>query len=197
MDIAKAFEILSKGKIISSNSSEYTELAHMLLTESFFNELSELLNQIGYRLIGENGYFYIAKRGKLNAKEQQEFINRHQESILYIAFLRYIYPRVDRGSIISLTETIAEYSNLKSKDSTIQERLIQFSSVKNREDEFSMLEHLFKYLKERNLFEQVTEDNKDKYKVLDSINYYLSIVDSVETVDMGERVEMTEEASHA
>ena len=185
MDIAKAFEILSQGKIVSSNSSEYTQLAHMLLTESFYSELSELLKQIGYRLVGENGYFYIAKEGKMNATEQQLFISRHQDIILYIAFLRYIYPRIDRGSILSLTETIAEYSNIKSKDSSIQERLVQFSSIKNREDEFSMLEHLFKYLEDKNIFEKVAVDNKDKYKVLDAINYYISIVDSVE---IGEEV---------
>ena len=41
MDIAKAFEILSQGKIISANSSEYVELVNMLLIDSFFNELKE------------------------------------------------------------------------------------------------------------------------------------------------------------
>ncbi len=66
MDIAKAFEILSQGKIISANSSEYVELVNMLLIDSFFNELKELLDTIGYRLIGEDGYFYLAKKSKLS-----------------------------------------------------------------------------------------------------------------------------------
>ena len=56
MDIAKAFEILSQGKIISANSSEYVELVNMLLIDSFFNELKEVLDTIGYKLIGEDGY---------------------------------------------------------------------------------------------------------------------------------------------
>ena len=62
MDIAKAFEILSQGKIISANSSEYVELVNMLLIDSFFNELKEVLDTIGYKLIGEDGYFYLAKK---------------------------------------------------------------------------------------------------------------------------------------
>jgi hypothetical protein len=181
MDIAKAFEILSQGRIVSSNSSQYSELANMLLNESFFNELNELIMQLGYKLIGESGYFYIAKRSRLNATEQQAFITKHRELIVGVSFLRHLYPRLDRGSVISYTETSANYSNTKKEDSSIKEKLIYFSWIKNKDDEKGMLEQLFKYLEDKNIIEKVHESNTDRYKILDSINYYLSIVDAVET----------------
>ena len=90
MDIAKAFEILSQGKIISANSSEYVELVNMLLIDSFFNELKELLDTIGYRLIGEDGYFYLAKKSKLSNSEQQIFIQKNRELIIAISLLRQL-----------------------------------------------------------------------------------------------------------
>ena len=180
MDIAKAFDILSQGKIISSNSSQYSELSNMLLNSSFFDELDELITKIGYRLIGESGYFYIAKMSKLNTTEQQLFINRHRDLIVAIAFLRQLYPRLDRGNIISFMDTVANYTNAKKDDTSIRDRLIYFSWMKNKDDEKAMMEQLFKHLEDKTIIEKVQTDNTDKYKILDSINYYLSIVDLVE-----------------
>lgn len=180
MDIAKAFEILSQGKIVSTNSSQYSSLANMLLSDSFFNELNDLLNQIGYRLIGDSGYFYMAKKGKLNATEQQSFISRNRDLIVAIAFLRQLYPRLDRGNVISFTDTVGNYVNTKRDDSSIKDKLIYFSWIKNKEDEKGMMEQLFKHLEDKNIVEKVEDSNTDKYKILDSINYYLSIVDSIE-----------------
>jgi len=180
MDIAKAFDVLSQGKIISSNSSKYNELANMLLTESFFDEVSEVLNRIGYRLVGESGYFYMAKKNKLNSSEQQSFINKNRDLIVAISFLRQLYPRLDRGSMVSYTGTVANYLNTKRDDSSIRDKLVYFSWIKDKDDEKSMLEQLFKHLEDKNIIEKVQESNTDKYKILDAINYYLSIVDSIE-----------------
>jgi len=180
MDITKAFEILSQGKIISANSSQYNNLANMLLNDSFFNELNDLINKIGYRLNGEGGYFYISKKGKLNATEQQAFVNKHRDLIVAIAFLRHIYPRLDRGNVISFVDTVAQYGNIKRDNTNITEELKYIVWNKNKHDEKEMMEHLFKLLEAKGVIEKVQEDNTDKYKILDSINYYLAIVDSIE-----------------
>lgn len=180
MDLAKAFEILSQGKIVSANSSQYSELANMLLNENFYNELNELIRKIGYRLEGENGYFYISKKGNMNATEQQSFITRHRDVILAIAFLRQLYPRIDRGSQLLFVDTMASYSNTRKEDSTIREKLVHISSVRYKDDDKEMIEQLFKMLEDKGIIEKVHVDNSDKYKVLDAINYYLSIVDSIE-----------------
>jgi hypothetical protein len=180
MDIAKAFDILSQGVIVSSNSSQYSELANMLLSDSFFNEVNEVINKIGFRLISESGYFYISKKAKLNTQEQQAFITRNRDLIVAISFLRQLYPRLDRGNVISFIDAVTNYGNTKINDSSIQDKLKYFSWLKNKEDEKGMLEQLFKHLEDKNIIERVQENNTDKYKVLDSINYYLSIVDSIE-----------------
>ncbi len=180
MDIAKAFEILSQGKIISTNSSKYSELANMLLTDSFFSEVDELISKIGYRLIGEGGYFYMAKKGKLNATQQQLFINKHRDVIVAISFLRQLYPRLDRGNVLSFIDTVTSYGNTKKDDKSIRDKLVYFSWIKNKDDEKGMMEQLFKHLEDKNVLEKVSVSNSDKYKVLDAVNYYISIVDSIE-----------------
>ena len=183
MDIAKAFEILSQGKIISANSSEYVELVNMLLIDSFFNELKELLDTIGYRLIGEDGYFYLAKKSKLSNSEQQIFIQKNRELIIAISLLRQLYPRVDKGGIISFLQTVTEYTNIKKENESIKDKLSYFSWIKNKDDEKEMFEQFFKYLEDRNIIEKENINNTDKYKVLNSISYYISIVESVEKGD--------------
>lgn len=183
MDIAKAFEILSQGKIISSNSSNYVELANMLLNDNFFNELKDILDQIGYRLIGEDGYYYIAKKGKLTSSEMQTFIQKNREIIIAISFLRQIYPRLERGSVISFLNIVVEYINIKKENDNIKDKLSYFSWIKNKDDEKKMLEQLFKYLEDKNIIEKENINNTDKYRVLNSISYYISIVESVEKGD--------------
>jgi len=180
MDIAKAFEILSQGKIISSNSSNYSEISNMLLTDSFYNEVDELVQKIGYRLIEEAGYFYLAKKNKLNTTEQQNFIKKNSDLIIAISFLRQLYPRLDRGNSISFIDTVVNYGNIKRDDSSIRDKLSYFSWIKNKDDEKGMMEQLFKHLEDKNIIEKIQVSNTDKYKVLNSISYYLSIVDTVE-----------------
>lgn len=46
-----------------------------------------------------------------------------------------------------------------------------------------MFEQFFKYLEDRNIIEKENINNTDKYKVLNSISYYISIVESVEKGD--------------
>lgn len=180
MDLAKAFEILSLGRIVSCNSSQYREISNMLLGEAFYEELRNLVDKIGYRLVGENGYFYMTRCKKMTTTELDNFINKHRELIVSIAFLRRLYPRLDRGSIISFVDTVGNYVNTKRDDTSIQGQLVYCSKSKNIDDEKSMMEMMFKQLEGRDIIERLQSDNADQFKVLDAINYYLSIVDSVE-----------------
>lgn len=180
MDIAKTFEILSQGKIISSNSSKHSDIANMLLNDNFFNEIDGLVDKLGFKLHATSGYFYLAKKYKLTTNEMQIFTNRHKELIVAIAFLRQLYPRLERNSVISFIDTVKNYGNIKQDDNTIKDKLIYCCANKNKDDEKSMLEQLFKLLEDKSVLEKISEDNSDKYKVLDSINYFLSIVDVIE-----------------
>ena len=183
MDIAKAFEILSQGKIISTNSNENTELVNYLFSDSNYSELRDILDTIGYRLIGEDGYYYIAKKRKLTTTEQQAFIKKNREAIVAVAFLRQLYPRLDKSNIISFTNTVAEYINVKKENEGIKEKLTYFSWTENKEDEKQMLEQLFKFLEKKKIIEKENSENSDKYKVLNAISYYISIAESVEKGD--------------
>lgn len=153
----------------------------MLLTDSFFAEVDELVNKIGFRLIGENGFFYMAKKKKMSFTEQELFINRHRTLIVAIAFLRRLHPRLDRGNVISFIDTVVSYDNIKSDDSSIRDKLVFCSKVINKEDDRTMIEQLFKLLEDRNIIEKVQVNNSNQYKILDAVNYYLSIVDSIES----------------
>ena len=93
------------------------------------------------------------------------------------------YHYVDKGGIISFLQTVTEYTNIKKENESIKDKLSYFSWIKNKDDEKEMFEQFFKYLEDRNIIEKENINNTDKYKVLNSISYYISIVESVEKGD--------------
>lgn len=180
MDIAKTFSMLSRGKIISMNSKVYEEYAYFLANENNFEEMDEIIRKIGYTLIGENGYFFISKKDQMDSKERAMFVKEHKDIILAIAITRLLHPRKDRGSLISFIETAAEYEAYKRNDITILEKLKRLSSTKNYENEKVMLEQMFLLLEKANVIEKIAPNNDNDYKILDAIEYYISIVDKLE-----------------
>lgn len=180
MDIEKVFSVLSQGKIISMNSREFEEYAYFLADENHFDEMDEIVRKIGYNLIGENGYFYMSKKEQMDSKERIAFAKDHKDIILAIAIIRLLHPRKDRGASISFIETAAEYEAYKRNDSTILEKLRRLSPIKNYENEKIMLEQMFSLLEKANVIEKTSFGNDNDYKILDAIEYYISIVDRVE-----------------
>ena len=161
------FDVLSKGIIISLNSSKYKNEAMYLLDEDNFNSFNALLNRIGFYLVGENGYFYLSK--ELKADEEEKFFNAHKNVILAIAQLKKVFVHLDKGHKIKKSEFIKRF------DSKKDEKIIKY--LFNSDDLMEITEKLFNML-ERNYV--IEAKNKDEYLVLNAIDYYLDIVDSIE-----------------
>jgi len=161
------FDVLSKGVIISLNSSKYKNEAMYLLDEDNFNSFNALLNRLGFYLVGENGYFYLSK--ELKADEEEKFFNSHKNVILAIAQLKKVFVHLDKGHKIKKSEFIKRF------DSKKDEKIIKY--LFNTDDLIEITDKLFNLL-ERNYV--IESKNKDEYLVLNAIDYYLDIVDLVE-----------------
>ena len=160
------FNILSKGIIISANSSKYKNEAMYLLDDENFTSFNILLNKIGFYLVGENGYFYLSK--DLKADEEEKFFNSHKEVILAIAQLKKVFIHLDKGHKIKKSEFIKRF------DSKKDEKIIK--ALFNSEDLIEITDKLFSLL-ERNYV--IEPKSKDEYLVLNAIDYYLDIVNLV------------------
>ena len=160
------FEILSKGIIISTNSSLYKDEAMYLLDEDNFNSFNALLNRLGFYLVGENGCFYLSK--DLKSDEEEKFFNTHKNIILAIAQLKKVFVHLDKGHRIKKSEFIKRF------DSKKDEKIIKY--LFNSDDLMEITEKLFNLL-ERNYV--IEAKNKDEYLVLNAIDYYLDIVESI------------------
>ena len=161
------FEILSKGIIISTNSSKYKNEAMYLLDEDNFNSFNALLNRLGFYLVGENGYFYLSK--DLKSDEEEKFFNAHKNIILAIAQLKKVFVHLDKGHKIKKSEFIKRF------DSKKDEKIIKY--LFNTDDLMEITEKLFNMLEKSYVIES---KNKDEYLVLNAIDYYLDIVNSIE-----------------
>lgn len=177
MDIASVFDILSQGKIISSNSKKYSEYTRHLMDEEVFDEFYDAASTLGYILHGEGGYFYLSKKGQMNKDEMEAYITKHKDAILAISILRQLRPQLDRGSFIVYTDLIHEYKMQEKEDKSIMNRLNMLVSGKGNIDLKSAFDTLFDRLKKFDLIERMGDNDQDKYKVLDAIDYYIKIIE--------------------
>ena len=106
---SQIFDILLKGAIISINSDKYHEMANYLNIDENFEAFNETINEIGYKVVGENGYFYLSKNERLENSEVENFVAFHKKTIVAIAILKQIYPLIASGDIISFTDFIVEF----------------------------------------------------------------------------------------
>jgi len=160
------FEILSKGIIISTNSSKYKDEAMYLLDEDNFNSFNSLLNRLGFYLVGENGYFYLSK--DLKSDEEEKFFNAHKNIILAIAQLKKVFVHLDKGHKIKKSEFIKRF------DSKKDEKIIKY--LFNTDDLMEITDKLFNLLERNYVLES---KSSDEYLVLNAIDYYLDIVSLV------------------
>jgi hypothetical protein len=160
------FDVLSKGIIVSTNSSKYKEIAAFLLDEENFHNFNSLVSKLGFYLVCENGYFYLSK--ELNPTEEEKFFNAHKQIILAIAQLKKVFVHLDKGHKIKKSEFIKRF------DSKKDEKIIK--ALFDTDDVMDITDKLFNLL-ERNFV--LEAKSSDEYKVLNSINYYLDIVNSI------------------
>ena len=160
------FEILSKGVIVSTNSSKYKDEAMYLLDEDNFNSFNSLLNRLGFYLVGENGYFYLSK--ELKSDEEEKFFNAHKNVILAIAQLKKVFVHLDKGHKIKKSEFIKRF------DSKKDEKIIK--TLFNSDDVMEITDKLFNLLERNYVLES---KSADEYLVLNAIDYYLDIVSLV------------------
>lgn len=177
MDIATVFEILSQGKIISTNSKKYSEYARLLQDEDTFDTFYKAASTLGYILNGENGYFYLSKKGQMKKDEIEAYLSKHKDAIVAISILRQLFPQLDRGSYLKYTEFITEYEMQKKEDASIKNRLNMLVFGKGNIDLKSTIDILFDRLRKFDLIERVNENDQDTYKILNAIEYYIKIIE--------------------
>jgi hypothetical protein len=168
------FDILSRGIIISANSSKFQNEAVWLMEGENFEKLNRVLNKIGLYLVGENGYFYLSK--DLKGDEEDKFFNLHKQLILAIAQLKKVFVHLDRGHRIKKSEFIKRFEVKK------DEKIIK--ALFDTDDLIEITDKLFNMLERNFVVEKKSE--KDEYLVLNSVNYYLDIVDALSEGDADE-----------
>ena len=171
---AEVFEVLSKGIVVSLNSDRYFEIANFLNIDENFEIFDEIVSAIGYQLIGENGYFYLSKNRRLDSSEIDSFITTHKKTIIAISILKEIYPLISAGDVISFVEFVKD---IHTKESDLIKQKMQF--LFDDMDEKSASEEFFKLLERNFILERINSKDKNSYKVLNSIGYFVNIVESV------------------
>ena len=174
MDIATAFKVMMKGVIVSRNSQKYGEIATFLLNEENYIAYEEILQTLGYELNGENGYFFLSKSDTLNSDEIDQFVQSHREVFMLISILKQLLPHARSGSTIKYTEFVAEFE--AKRDEHLEEKwnyIFKENDLKHSSEKF------FERLSKEFIVEKIDKNDKDSYLVLNSLDYYLSFLESM------------------
>jgi hypothetical protein len=173
MGLDEVFKVLSKGVLISINSQKYADEARFLMAEDNFEELGRIMKKLGFILNGENGYFYLSKKEKMNDAELQAFMNNHKNILLCIAILKQLFPYLESGTVLKQTDFIVA---LKQKEDALLEQ--KFEYVFKTKDLKDSVERFFDLLEKNSILEKKESDSKDEYLVLRALEYYTKIVQS-------------------
>jgi hypothetical protein len=157
------FETLSKGIIVSMNSSKYKEIASYLSDEENFENFNKIIKRLGFYIVGENGYFYLTKN--LKADEEERFFNSHKQVILAVSQLKKVFIHLEKGHMIKKSEFIKRFESKK------DEKII--NALFDTENIMEITEKFFNLLEKNFVLENI---DKDKYLVLNAIDYYFDIV---------------------
>lgn len=169
----EVFKVLSKGVMISINSQKYLDIAKFLMIDENFEELEDLLKKIGFRLNGENGYFYISKLEKMSDNALHSFLNNHKNVIVSIAILKQLFPYIDRSHVLRQSDFIHQ---LKQKDDETLHQKFEF--LFHTSDQMLIVDKFFELLEKSFVIEKKKVESRDEYLVLSSIEYYAKIIES-------------------
>ncbi len=174
MELKEVFSVLSRGVMVSLNSKKYFEVANYLSIEENFQEASEVFEKIGFNLIGENGYFYLAKNEALSKSEIESFINTHKRVFVALSIVKSLFPYLDVGQTIKLSDFLAKLS--QKEDEHIRQK---FAFLFDQTDRKSAAEELFTLLEKHYILERSDIKDKDAYRVLNALHYYLDMIEGL------------------
>lgn len=174
MGIDEVFKVLSKGVMVSIHSKKYLDVVNFLMIDENFDELHILLDKIGFKLNGENGYFYISKKENMNEAELHSFLQNHKNILVSVAILKQVLPYIDKGNTVKQTEFTYQY--MQKGDTALEQKFEYIFETRDLKD---VVEKFFELLEKAYIIERKERENKDEYLVLSSIEYYLNIVERV------------------
>lgn len=175
------FEILKDGSIISSNSKDeqIRSIVYRLSDNNVFEEVQEVFQQLGFKLVHEDNCFYLSKQSYFKDKEQDKFIKKYRDSFLALSIVKYFFQGISSGREFSKSSLIAKANN--NLDVQVKETL---EYLTKKEDDLSgSMEVVLKILRENRIIERIDKKNEDKYFVLDAIGYFNSILKQLENSD--------------
>ena len=168
MEIREVFEILSKGIIVSTNSKKYEKMAKYLSIDENFEEVDKAVAKIGFYLVGENGYFYLSKA--LKKEDEEKFFNSHKDIILAIALIKRLFVHLDASHKIKKSDFIVRIKTKFDEVEDVVKALFKTTDIMEISDK------LFNLLEKNSVIENISGE---EYIVLNSIYYYLDIVEGI------------------
>lgn len=174
MGIDEVFKVLSKGIMVSLNSSKHLDVAKFLNIDDNFEEFGSLMNKLGFKLRGENGYFFLSKKERMSDSELHSFIQNHKTVFIAIAILKQLFPLLEKGYILKQTDFSTNYN--QKNDPSLQQKMEYIFETKDLKN---MTEQLFELLEKNFIIEKQESDSKDAFIILNAIEYYIKIVESV------------------
>lgn len=169
---ALIFEILSKGRFITSNSNDQTQRELYSVIEEN-PELADYFDQIGFRLESGDGYFYFSREEEKTGVERKISAAYKWIDILdfFITFNNGFAPGF-RFYATQLVEQVRVNGLLRNKLNELRTRGAERSSGEQIDDVLKKME--------REGFIEKIDDFDDEWKVTAALHYLEQLIMSLE-----------------
>ncbi len=172
------FTIMARGNFISSNGTRdgMNRLYDIINNPENFERLQAYFNVIRYNIERGNNYFYFSKLNEPNS-ELEKKLERFERYIDIVDLLASMDNKITIGSRFRPTEIAEECNaNVRLKQKLQKIPLYRSETLHNKVREICEL-------MSRDSFLELEDEKTETYKVLDSYNYLLDIINAIAIYD--------------
>ena len=177
---AEIFELLSKGKFISSMSRAHRKLFAVLENEESYQQLRSYFAHINFILSKGEGYFYFSKDMK-TGDTIQDWERKVEQLNRYVDMLGFLYALEQKpmpGMKFRPSKIAEECAN-----NPILQNLLADIKLRVRTQTFvGKVKAMAEELTDESFFEKLDED-QENYLILDSFKYLEEVINLINPIE--------------
>ena len=177
---AEIFDLLSKGKFISSMSRAHRKLYNVLENEEHYQQLKAYFSHINFTLSRDEGYFYFS-RDLAKGESIQDWERKVEQLNRYVDMLGFLYA-LEHKPMPGIKFRPSKIAEECANNPILQNLLADIKLKVRTQTHVGKIKAMAEEFTDDSFFEKLDED-QENYLILDSFSYLESIINLINPLE--------------
>lgn len=177
---AQIFDLLSKGKFLSSLSRSHRKLYAVLENETSYLQLKSYFSHINFTLTKAEGYFYFS-RDMGTGESLQDWERKIEQLNRYVDVLGFLYA-LEYKPMPGMRFRPTQLAEECSSNPILQNLLNEIKTKTKAQTYVGKIRAIAEELSDESFFEKLDED-QENYLILDSFKYLEETVNLIQPIE--------------